>query len=87
MGISGASNGTRIAGGMEKGSRNNQLNYPSDVVIDKDEQKLIICDRGNQRVVRWGLDVMDEGEKQLFSMSNVSGQWSRSTEYSLLYLY
>lgn len=49
----GASSGIPRAGGTGKGSRNNQLNYPTDVILDKNEQKLIICDRENRRVVRW----------------------------------
>ncbi|CAF1939475.1 unnamed protein product, partial [Rotaria magnacalcarata] len=30
-----------------------QLRYPTDVLIDKETDSLIICDRINQRVVRW----------------------------------
>ncbi|CAF1663387.1 unnamed protein product, partial [Rotaria magnacalcarata] len=30
-----------------------QLNYPTDVLIDKETDSLIICDRWNRRVVRW----------------------------------
>ncbi|CAF1977383.1 unnamed protein product, partial [Rotaria magnacalcarata] len=29
------------------------LNSPSDVLIDKETDSLIICDRENQRVLRW----------------------------------
>ncbi|CAF2091708.1 unnamed protein product, partial [Rotaria magnacalcarata] len=31
----------------------NQLYYPTDVLIDKETDSLIICDRRNGRVVRW----------------------------------
>ncbi|CAF5013461.1 unnamed protein product, partial [Rotaria socialis] len=31
----------------------NQLQYPTDVLIDKETDSLIICDRDNRRVVRW----------------------------------
>ncbi|CAF1632679.1 unnamed protein product, partial [Rotaria magnacalcarata] len=31
----------------------NQLNYPTDVLIDKETDSLIICNWGNGRVVRW----------------------------------
>ncbi|CAF5056151.1 unnamed protein product, partial [Rotaria socialis] len=31
----------------------NQLQYPTDVLIDKETDSLIICDAGNRRVVRW----------------------------------
>ncbi|CAF1491119.1 unnamed protein product, partial [Rotaria sordida] len=46
-------NGQVVAGGNGKGNRLDQLNLPSDVLIDKETDSLIICDRGNQRVVRW----------------------------------
>ena len=49
----GASNGEVIAGGQGKGSRLDQLNYPSDVLIDKETNSLFIADQGNRRVVRW----------------------------------
>ncbi|CAF2173394.1 unnamed protein product, partial [Rotaria magnacalcarata] len=31
----------------------NQLYQPNDLVIDRKTDSLIICDRGNRRVVRW----------------------------------
>jgi sugar lactone lactonase YvrE len=48
-----AINGQIVAGGNEKGNRNDQLNYPTKVIIDKENDSLIICDKGNQKVVRW----------------------------------
>ena len=51
--IIGASNGEVIAGGQGQGNRIDQLSYPSDVLIDKDTNSLLICDRRNQRVLRW----------------------------------
>jgi sugar lactone lactonase YvrE len=48
-----AINGQIVAGGNGKGNRNDQLNYPSKVIIDKENDSLIICDGGNRRVVRW----------------------------------
>ena len=50
---SGATNGQVIAGGNGQGNRNDQLNYPKNVIIDKESDCLIICDRENKRVVRW----------------------------------
>ncbi|CAF5026858.1 unnamed protein product, partial [Rotaria magnacalcarata] len=35
------------------GNRYNQLDHPTDVLIDEETDSLIICDKGNQRVVRW----------------------------------
>ncbi|CAF2123748.1 unnamed protein product [Rotaria magnacalcarata] len=49
----GTTNGQVVAGGNGQGSGLNQLNGPTDVLIDKDTDSLIICDWGNQRVVRW----------------------------------
>ncbi|CAF4644900.1 unnamed protein product [Rotaria socialis] len=46
-------NGEVVAGGNDVGNGLYQLNGPTDVLIDKETDSLIICDRGNQRVVRW----------------------------------
>ncbi len=45
--------GRIVAGGNGEGNQNNQLNYPTKVIIDKENDSLIICDWGNGRVVRW----------------------------------
>ncbi|CAF0723061.1 unnamed protein product [Adineta steineri] len=49
----GAKNGQVVASGNGRGNRNNQLNHPRDVIIDKTNDFLIICDRYKRRVVRW----------------------------------
>ncbi|CAF0894392.1 unnamed protein product [Adineta steineri] len=49
----GAKSGQVVAGGYGKGNRSDQLNYPTGVIVDKKNDSLIICDRGNRRVVRW----------------------------------
>ena len=49
----GASNGKMIAGGQGQGNRLDQSNYPTDVLIDKETNSLLIADRGNGRVLRW----------------------------------
>ncbi|CAF1360285.1 unnamed protein product, partial [Rotaria sordida] len=46
-------NGQVVAGGNRQGNRLDQLNLPTDVLIDKETDSLIICDRENRRVVRW----------------------------------
>ncbi|CAM4814386.1 unnamed protein product [Rotaria magnacalcarata] len=46
-------NGHVVAGGKVKGNGLHQLKTPTDVLIDKETDSLIICDRGNRRVVRW----------------------------------
>ncbi|CAF1229976.1 unnamed protein product [Rotaria sordida] len=49
----GDTNGQVVAGGNGQGNRLDQLNEPTDVLIDKETDSLIICDRQNRRVVRW----------------------------------
>ena len=49
----GASHGKVIAGGQGRGNRLDQLNYPTDVLIDKETNSLFIADRDNRRVLRW----------------------------------
>ncbi|CAF2954296.1 unnamed protein product [Rotaria sp. Silwood2] len=46
-------NGQVIAGGHGEGSQLNQLKHPTDVLIDRETNSLIICD--TRRVVRWSL--------------------------------
>ncbi|CAF2062868.1 unnamed protein product [Rotaria magnacalcarata] len=46
-------NGNVVAGGKGEGNGLHQLHHPTDVLIDKETDSLIVCDRGNQRVVRW----------------------------------
>lgn len=46
-------NGKVIAGGNGRGNRLDQLNHPTDVLIDKKTDNLIICDQMNRRVVQW----------------------------------
>jgi sugar lactone lactonase YvrE len=48
-----ATSGQIVAGGNGRGNKTNQLNYPSDVIIDKENNSLIISDWGNRRVIRW----------------------------------
>ncbi|CAF1100336.1 unnamed protein product [Rotaria sordida] len=49
----GDKNGQVVAGGNGQGNRWDQLDRPTDVLIDKEMDSLIICDWGNRRVVRW----------------------------------
>ena len=50
---SGATSGQLVAGGNDAGNRTDQLYCPSDVTVDKQTDSLIICDKHNQRVMRW----------------------------------
>ncbi|CAF1126392.1 unnamed protein product [Adineta steineri] len=49
----GANHGQVIAGGSGKGNGSDQLKCPTDVIVEKKNGSLIICDYGNSRVVRW----------------------------------
>ncbi|CAF2002728.1 unnamed protein product, partial [Rotaria magnacalcarata] len=46
-------NGQVVAGGKGEGHELNQLKWPTDVLINRETDSLIICDYGNRRVVRW----------------------------------
>lgn len=48
-----ATTGQVVAGGQGEGDRNDQLKCPTNVLVDKKNDCLIICDDGNNRVVRW----------------------------------
>jgi sugar lactone lactonase YvrE len=58
----GESGGHVVAGGQEQGNGLHQLNNPTDVLIDKEANSLIICDQRNRRVVRWPLKNGTQGE-------------------------
>ena len=51
----GENNGQIVAGGNGRGNRIDQLNLPTDVILDENNKSLIISDYGNKRVVRWSL--------------------------------
>ena len=48
-----ATAGEIVAGGNGKGNRTDQFNKPTDVIVDKNTDSLIICDYENRRVVQW----------------------------------
>jgi len=48
----GANSGQVVAGGNQEGNGMNQLYYPTDVIVDKKTDSLIICDQRNRRVRR-----------------------------------
>jgi len=59
----GERNGQVVAGGNGPGNRIDQLNYPCSVILDQNKKSLIICDNGNQRVVRWSLE--NQNDRQI----------------------
>jgi sugar lactone lactonase YvrE len=58
----GDNEGHVVAGGPEPGNGLHQLNLPTDVLIDKATNSLIISDCRNRRVVRWPLSNGTRGE-------------------------
>ena len=56
--------GEIVAGGNGQGNRIDQLNCPTDMILDEKKKSLIICDRGNRRVVRWSLQ-NPNGDKEI----------------------
>ena len=58
----GMTSGRVVAGGNEWGSLVNQLANPRDVIVDKERDSIIICDRSNRRVVRWPRRNGESGE-------------------------
>jgi sugar lactone lactonase YvrE len=45
--------GQVVAGGNRRGNRTDRLDRPTDMIVDKRNDSLIICDVWNGRVVRW----------------------------------
>ena len=45
--------GTVVAGGNGDGKLNSQLDWPTKVIVDRENDSLVICDFKNERVVRW----------------------------------
>ena len=62
-------NGQVVAGGNGPGNRNNQLNWPINIIVDKETDSLIICDYSNRRVVRWPLQNIQNGETIISNIS------------------
>ena len=60
----GSDHGEIVAGGNGEGNRIDQLNQPTDVILDEKKKSLIICDQGNRRVVRWSLQ-NPNGDKEI----------------------
>jgi hypothetical protein len=48
-----ANNGQMLAGGNRRRYENYQLNWPINIIVDKINDSLIICDQNNRRIVRW----------------------------------
>lgn len=48
-----AGSGLVIAGENGQGSRTDQLDGPIDVILDREKENFIICDKRNRRVLKW----------------------------------
>ena len=57
-----------VAGGNGIGNRSDQLNYPSNAILDKDSNSLIVCDNANYRLVRWFLET---NQPELMKIENI----------------
>jgi len=44
-----------VVGGNGNGSETNQLSMPTDIIVNRKNNSIIICDRGNRRIVQWSL--------------------------------
>ena len=64
----GETKGEIIAGVNGKGNRIDHLNNPTDVILDRKNNALIIADQGNRRVVRWSIQ---NKTKQEVLVSNI----------------
>ncbi|CAF4403984.1 unnamed protein product [Rotaria sp. Silwood2] len=79
----GATIGRVVAGGKGNGNGLDQLSYPTDVIIDKERDSLIICDLGNSRVVQWPRQNGKTGETII---SNVECHGLTMDDDGLLYV-
>ncbi|CAF1102044.1 unnamed protein product [Adineta steineri] len=67
-----AMEGELVAGGHGSGDDMDQLYHPTDVILDKNKNFLIICDSSNARVVRWSL-YNDKNQEVMISNVNCYG--------------
>ena len=61
-----------VAGGNGQGRRNDQLNAPLNVIVDRQTDSFLICDCGNKRIVRWSRQNARNGET-IISKVNCDG--------------
>ena len=56
-----------IAGGKGQGNRNDQLNQPLALIVDRNTDSFIISDGGNRRVMRWSRQQNDANGQVIIS--------------------
>ncbi|CAF3972285.1 unnamed protein product [Rotaria sp. Silwood1] len=66
-----ATSGQVVAGGNGQGNGAHQLNYPQDMIVDKEKDSLIVCDLKNKRIVRWPYRKNMSGETVISNISCV----------------
>ena len=57
-----ARSGRIVAGGNGSGNRTDQLEQPTDVIVDRQNNSVIIADGGNRRVIRWSRQTTPHGQ-------------------------
>ncbi len=58
----GATSGQIVVGAKGQGSKTDQLYHPTDVIVDRETDSLLICDTVNRRVMRWPREGGTKGE-------------------------
>ena len=58
------------ADGNGQGSRNDQLNYPVGIVVDRGRDSLFISDTSNNRIVQWSLQGARSGKTIISGVPN-----------------
>jgi sugar lactone lactonase YvrE len=72
-----------VAGGHGKGKQLNQLMFPKDVIIDKENDCFIISDYGNKRIVQWSRHNNEIGQ---IGIPNISCQGLAIDKYGFIYV-
>ncbi len=65
--------GQMLAGGNGQGNRNDQLDSPYNVIVDKKNDNFIIADSYNQRVVQWSRRNGTSGQTIISNIQIVEG--------------
>ncbi|CAF3940442.1 unnamed protein product, partial [Adineta steineri] len=72
--------GQIIAGGNGKGTRMDQLNHPTDVIVDQQSHSIIIADHVNRRVIQW------INQKQQILIENIDCARLATDKHGFLYV-
>jgi sugar lactone lactonase YvrE len=72
-----------VAGGHGKGKQLNQLIFPKDVIIDKENDCFIISDYENKRIVQWSCHNNEIGQ---IVIPNISCQGLAIDKYGFIYV-